>query len=114
MAALRRGSPRRTARGPGGRPTATSSGASGDVTFHRARLARLLSGEFPVDQALFARIERTVDQLTHAIEERDAEQAKAAAALEPIEAAAPRQATQQASTKDFAALLAIVQAPSST
>ncbi|MFF1297183.1 MULTISPECIES: hypothetical protein [unclassified Streptomyces] len=81
--------------------------AERDVTFHRARLARLASGEFPVDQALLARIERTVDQLAHAIDERDTEQAKAAAALEPIESAAPPQAPQQVPTKDFAALLAI-------
>lgn len=83
--------------------------AERDVTFHRARLARLASGEFPVNQALFARIERTVDQLAHAIDERDAEEAKAVAALEPIEAAAPRQAPRQVPTKDFAALLAIAQ-----
>ncbi|MER5823662.1 hypothetical protein ABT086_15705 [Streptomyces mirabilis] len=83
--------------------------AERDVTFHRTRLARLVSGEFPVDQALFARIERTVDQLAQAIDERDAQQAKAAAALEPIEAAAPRQAPRQVPTKDFAALLAIAQ-----
>ncbi|WP_329343707.1 hypothetical protein OG252_45380 [Streptomyces sp. NBC_01352] len=83
--------------------------AERDVTFHRARLARLVSGELPVDQALLARIERTVDQLAHTIDERDTEQAKAAAALEPIEAAAPPQAHQQVSTKDFAALLAIAQ-----
>jgi hypothetical protein len=83
--------------------------AERDVTFHRARLARLVSGELPVDQALLARIERTVDQLAHAIDERDTEQAKAAAALEPIEAAAPPQAPQQMPTKDFAALLAIAQ-----
>ncbi|WP_371649061.1 hypothetical protein [Streptomyces mirabilis] len=83
--------------------------AERDVTFHRARRARLVSGEFPVDEALLARIERTVDQLAHAIGERDAEQAKAAAALEPIEAAAPRRAPRQVPTKDVAALLAIVQ-----
>ncbi|MDQ0810271.1 hypothetical protein QFZ63_001985 [Streptomyces sp. B3I7] len=83
--------------------------AERDVTFHRARLARLVSGELPVDQALLARIERTVDQLAHAIDERDTEQAKATAALEPIEAAAPRRAPRQVPTKDFAALLAIAQ-----
>ncbi|MDQ0957997.1 hypothetical protein QFZ66_001875 [Streptomyces sp. B4I13] len=83
--------------------------AERDVTFQRARLARLVSGEFPVDQALFTRIERTVDQLAHAIDERDAQQAKATAALEPIEAAAPRRAPRQVPTKDIAALLAIAQ-----
>ncbi|MFF4250561.1 hypothetical protein ACFY1L_05045 [Streptomyces sp. NPDC001663] len=83
--------------------------AERDVIFHRARLTRLVSGEIPVDQALLARIERTVDQRAHAIDERDVEQAKAAAALEPIEAAAPRRAPRQVPTKDFAALLAIAQ-----
>ena len=83
--------------------------AERDVTFHRTRLARLASGEFLVDQALFARIERAVAQLALAIDERDAQQAKAAAALEPIEAAAPRQTPRQVPAKDFAALLAIAQ-----
>lgn len=79
------------------------------VTFYRVLLARLASGEFPVDEALFARIDRTVDQLEEAAEERDARQTRVVAALEPIEAAAPRQRPRQVSAKDFAALLAITQ-----
>ncbi|WP_217550067.1 PadR family transcriptional regulator [Streptomyces sp. GbtcB6] len=81
--------------------------AERDVTFHRTRLARLASGELPVDQALFARIERTVDQLAHAIDARDAQQTTTAAALEPIEAAAPPRTPQHVTAKDVAALLAI-------
>lgn len=83
--------------------------AERDVTFYRVRLARLASSELPVDQALFARIGRTLDQLRKAAEVRDAKQTAAAAALEPIEAAAPRQAQPQIATKDVAALLAIAQ-----
>ncbi|MEU6355026.1 hypothetical protein ABZ896_37905 [Streptomyces sp. NPDC047072] len=83
--------------------------AERDVTFHRARLARLASGEFPVDQALLTRIERTVDQLAHAIDVRDARQAKTAAALEPIETAAPPRTPQHVGAKEIAALLAIAQ-----
>ncbi|MFI2204646.1 hypothetical protein ACH47Z_28440 [Streptomyces sp. NPDC020192] len=83
--------------------------AERDVTFHRVRLARLASGELPVDQPLFARIDRTLDQLAEAADVRDAQQAKAVAALEPIEAAAPRPVPRQVPTKDFAALLAIAQ-----
>ncbi|MFD9817464.1 hypothetical protein [Streptomyces violascens] len=79
------------------------------VTFYRVLLARLASGEFPVDEALFVRIDRTVDQLEVAAEERDTRQTRVLAALEPIEAAAPRQGPQRVSAKDFAALLAITQ-----
>lgn len=79
------------------------------VTFYRVLLARLASGEFPVDTALFARIDRTVDQLEEAAEERDTRQARVVAALEPIEAAAPRRGPRRVSAKDFAALLAITQ-----
>ncbi|MFC9228386.1 hypothetical protein ACFTZI_05355 [Streptomyces decoyicus] len=83
--------------------------AERDVTFHRTRLARLASGEFPVDHALLARIERSVDQLAAAIDERDVQQGKTAAALRPIEAAPPRQGPRQVPAKDIAALLAIAQ-----
>ncbi|KMS67720.1 hypothetical protein ACM01_41605 [Streptomyces viridochromogenes] len=83
--------------------------AERDVTFYRVRLARLASGELPVDQALFARLDRTLDQLAEAAGERDAKQAEAAAALEPVEAAARRQAPPSVSTKDVAALLAVAQ-----
>ncbi|MFD9224900.1 hypothetical protein ACFWDI_33995 [Streptomyces sp. NPDC060064] len=80
-----------------------------DVTFYRVRLARLASSELPVDQALFAWIDRTLDQLAKAADVRDTKQTTAAAALEAIEAAAPRQAPRQVATQDVAALLAIAQ-----
>lgn len=83
--------------------------AERDVAFHRVRLARLASSELPADQALFARIRRTLDQLATAAAVRDAKQTAATAVLEPIEAAAPRQAPPQVATKDIAALLAIAQ-----
>ncbi|MFJ9085786.1 hypothetical protein ACIRL3_25525 [Streptomyces sp. NPDC102384] len=83
--------------------------AERDVTFYRARLARLASSELPVDQFLFARIGRTLDQLAKAADLRDAKQHTAAAVLERIEAAAPRPAPPQIATTDVAALLAIAQ-----
>ncbi|MFE1836465.1 hypothetical protein [Streptomyces sviceus] len=83
--------------------------AERDVTFYRARLARLASSELPVDQALFTRIHRTLDQLTKAVGVRDAKHVATAALLEPIEATAPRQTPRQIATKDVAALLAIAQ-----
>ncbi|MDF3292430.1 hypothetical protein [Streptomyces silvisoli] len=79
------------------------------VTFYRVLLARLASGEFPVDQALLARIDRTMDQLAEAVGERDAQQAMVQATLEPIETAAPPQHPRHVSTSDLAALLAITQ-----
>ncbi|WND34540.1 hypothetical protein RI578_09675 [Streptomyces sp. BB1-1-1] len=79
--------------------------AERDVGFYRVRLARLASSDLPVDQALFARIDRTLTQLAQAARLREAKQTTAAAALEPIEAGAPRQIP----TKDVAALLAIAQ-----
>lgn len=83
--------------------------AERDVAFYRLRLARLATSELPVDQTLFARIDRTLEQLAKAAAVRDTKQATAVAALEPIEAAAPRQAPRQVATKDVAALLAIAQ-----
>ncbi|KOG67259.1 MULTISPECIES: hypothetical protein [Streptomyces] len=80
------------------------------VTFYRTLLHRLSSGEFPVDGALFERIDRTVDQLEEAADIRDTAARRVLAALEPIEAAtatppAPRR--EQTSAADRAALLAI-------
>ncbi|MFG3026484.1 hypothetical protein ACGFZQ_49770 [Streptomyces sp. NPDC048254] len=69
------------------------------VTFYLRLLNRLSSGEFDVDDALFTRIDRTAEQLEEAADARDA------AALEPIEAAAAPDA-KQLSTDDQAALLA--------
>lgn len=82
------------------------------VAFHRLLLARLASGEFPVDQALCARLDRTVGQLSQAVGERDAQQAKVQAALEPVETAALAQRpgpVEELSAPDHAALLAIAQ-----
>ncbi|MFK0113876.1 hypothetical protein [Streptomyces sp. NPDC091217] len=76
------------------------------VTFYLRLLNRLSSGEFHVDDALFTRIDRTVDQLEEAADARDAAVRAVLAALEPIEAAAAPDA-KQLSTDDQAALLAI-------
>ncbi|MCX5417714.1 hypothetical protein [Streptomyces sp. NBC_00059] len=83
--------------------------AERDVGFYRVRLARLASSDLPVDQALFARIERTLGQLAQAARLREVKQITAVAALEPIEAGALRQVPRQIPTKDVAALLAIPQ-----
>ncbi|MFJ3656541.1 hypothetical protein ACIPPR_24955 [Streptomyces nigra] len=79
------------------------------VTFYLRLLNRLSSGEFDVDDALFTRIDRTVDQLEEASDARDAAARQVLAALEPIEAAAAASApdAKQPSTDDQAALLAI-------
>ncbi|MFE0087683.1 hypothetical protein [Streptomyces sp. NPDC058991] len=80
------------------------------VTFYRALLHRLSSGEFPVDAALFERIDRTVDQLEEAAAVREAAAARVIAALEPIEAAAstsPVAKSGPISAADQALLLAI-------
>ncbi|MGW1609755.1 hypothetical protein ACWCQZ_10205 [Streptomyces sp. NPDC002285] len=79
------------------------------VAFYLRLLNRLSSGEFDVDDALFTRIERTVDQLEEATDARDAAARKVIAALEPIEAAAAASApdAKLLSTDDQAALLAI-------
>ncbi|NJQ03355.1 hypothetical protein [Streptomyces zingiberis] len=84
--------------------------AESSVIFHRQLLYRLTSGEFPVDSALLARIDRAVHQLEEAAGERDAATARVIAALEPIETAA--RATQPDGhgplpAADQAALLAI-------
>ncbi|MER6723152.1 hypothetical protein [Streptomyces halstedii] len=78
------------------------------VTFYLKLLNRLTSGEFPVDGALFVRIDRTVDQLEETADARDAAAEKVLAALEPIEAAAPSTPDKgPLSTDDQTALLAI-------
>ncbi|MCC3775880.1 hypothetical protein [Streptomyces sp. UNOB3_S3] len=86
--------------------------AETSVTFYRVLLHRLSSGDFPVDQALFARIDRTVDQLEDAASTRDEHERSVLAALEPIEASARTQgpaSIQQMTPPDVAALLAITQ-----
>lgn len=79
------------------------------VVFYLKLLNRLSSGEFHVDDALFTRIDRTVDQLEEATAARDAAARTVTAALEPIEAAAAASAhgASPLSTDDQAALLAI-------
>lgn len=86
----------------------TLANAQIGVTFYLKLLNRLTSGEFPVDGALFVRIDRTVDQLEVATDARDAAAQKVLAALEPIEAAAASTPDgPPLSTDDRAALLAI-------
>ncbi|WP_405889812.1 hypothetical protein OG427_07115 [Streptomyces sp. NBC_00133] len=82
------------------------------LTFYRVLLQRLGSGEYPVDEALFARIDRTVSQMKQAAAIRDEHQSKVLAALEPIETAArtqPPDEGRELSAPQFAALLAIAQ-----
>ncbi|MFE4212205.1 hypothetical protein [Streptomyces sp. NPDC056844] len=86
----------------------TLASAQIGVTFYLKLLNRLTSGEFPVDGALFVRIDRTVDQLEETADARDAAAEKVLAALEPIEAAAPSTPDKgPLSTDDQTALLAI-------
>ncbi|GAA3196436.1 MULTISPECIES: hypothetical protein [Streptomyces] len=79
------------------------------VTFYLKLLNRLSNGEFDVDDALFTRIDRTVEQLEEARAARDAAAREVLAALEPIEATVTAAASdaKQLSTDDQAALLAI-------
>lgn len=82
-----------------------------NVAFYRSQLNSLSSGEYPVDNALFERIDRTVDLLEDAARERDQQQAETVVALEPVEVArhkAPRD-VPTLSAPDTAALLAIAQ-----
>ncbi|MFE9686784.1 hypothetical protein [Streptomyces sp. NPDC006285] len=84
--------------------------AETDLTFYRVLLNRLTSGEFPLDAALFLRIERTVEQIEQAADARDAVARQVLGALEPIEAAATTAAggtPAMLSAHDQAALLAI-------
>ncbi|WTE14036.1 hypothetical protein OG924_29700 [Streptomyces uncialis] len=86
--------------------------AETSVTFYRVLLHRLASGEFPVDTALFERIDRTVNQLAEAATARDQQHTTVLAALEPVEAAARAAAPAGATdlpAQDVAALLAIAQ-----
>src|SRR5690606_38030931 len=84
----------------------TLANAQIGVTFYLKLLNRLTSGEFPVDGALFVRIDRTVDQLEEAANARDAAAQEVLAALEPIEAAAAASTSDEGrlSTDDRAAL----------
>lgn len=80
------------------------------VIFHRTLLHHLASGEFPVDEALFERIHRTVDQLEEAADIRHTAAREVLAALEPIEATAQQSQPdghENLSAADQAALLSI-------
>jgi hypothetical protein len=79
------------------------------VTFYLRLLNRLSSGEFDVDDALFTRIDRTVDQLEKATAVRDVAVRHVLAALVPIEAAAAvsMPGAKPLSTDDHAVLLAL-------
>lgn len=87
----------------------TLASAQIGVTFYLKLLNRLTSGEFPVDGALFVRLDRTVDQLEEAADARDVAAQNVLAALEPIEAVAAASTPDgpPLSTDDRAALLAI-------
>ncbi|MEV5979625.1 hypothetical protein [Streptomyces sp. NPDC052114] len=83
-----------------------------NVSFYRSQLNSLSSGQYPVDSALFERIERTVDLLEDAASTRNRRQAEAVAALKPVEAAARDNAPRNVPNlpaPDIAALLAITQ-----
>ncbi|MEU4347064.1 hypothetical protein [Streptomyces sp. NPDC023838] len=82
------------------------------VAFYRSQLNSLSSGQYPVDGALFDRIERTVGLLQDAARNRDERQTQAIAALQPVETAARHTAPRDVPnlpTPDIAALLAITQ-----
>ncbi|RSO06980.1 hypothetical protein DMH18_26410 [Streptomyces sp. WAC 06783] len=84
--------------------------ATTHLTFHRVLLERLASGEFEIDQALLARIDRTVEQLKEATTARDSRHAEVLAALEPLEQAGRPTASGSVpalSAADQAALMAI-------
>ncbi|MEU3188442.1 hypothetical protein ABZ707_30245 [Streptomyces sp. NPDC006923] len=86
--------------------------AETSVTFYRFMLRRLASGRFPVNQALFARIDRTVGQLQKAATARDEHQQLVLAALGPVETMRAQKTIPEGaelSAPDFAALLAITQ-----
>ncbi|WP_211265554.1 hypothetical protein [Actinacidiphila oryziradicis] len=82
------------------------------VTFYRTLLQRLSSGEYEVDDALFDRIDRTVDQLREAAGKRHAREGAVLAVLEPLEEAVRMRDPARAPdlpAPDFAALVAIAQ-----
>ncbi|WP_433549642.1 hypothetical protein ACQPZG_31855 [Streptomyces sp. CA-294286] len=83
-----------------------------DVAFHRGRLARLLSGENPLDEAAFVLIERTLRHLKQAASLHDRRRAETVARLEEVKQSTPRPERAELpelAPPDFAALLAISQ-----
>ncbi|CCA58925.1 hypothetical protein SVEN_5639 [Streptomyces venezuelae ATCC 10712] len=87
------------------------SSAEQSVTFYRVLLQRLASGEYPMDSALFDRIDRTVKQLQEAVRIRGARETELSDVLEPVEADAARTPAGHTDLKahDIALLLAIGQ-----
>jgi hypothetical protein len=86
--------------------------AENDVAFHRGRLARLFSGENPLDAAAFTLAERTLGHLKEASARRERCRSDAVVLLEAAEQMAPRperDGLPDLSPPDFAALLAIAQ-----
>ncbi len=86
--------------------------AETSVTFYRTQLNSLSSGQYPVDEAWFERIDRTLDLLQDAARTRDQRQDQAVAALTPVEAAARDSTARDVPNlpaPDIAALLAIAQ-----
>ncbi|MFE5298139.1 hypothetical protein [Streptomyces sp. NPDC056632] len=81
------------------------------VTFYRVLLQRLAGGEYTIDQALFPRIDRTVQQLKQAVAIRDVREQETIDALEPIEAQAAQSPAYPSELKarEVALLLAISQ-----
>ncbi|MGW6393130.1 hypothetical protein ACWFR1_22060 [Streptomyces sp. NPDC055103] len=89
----------------------TLSDAERSVTFYRVLLQRLASGEYAIDESLFPRIERTVEQLKQAVTCREARARDVVDALEPIEAQTARNpaASTELKAREIALLLAISQ-----
>ncbi|MFD9715819.1 hypothetical protein [Streptomyces sp. NPDC059076] len=90
----------------------TLTAAEFKVTFYRLLLHRLSSGEYPVDDALLKRIDRTVDQLEEAVDIRDEQHTTVLDSLEPFEEAARTAAPAeeaQLPAREVGALLAIAQ-----
>ncbi|MFB7645676.1 hypothetical protein ACFW17_07145 [Streptomyces sp. NPDC058961] len=82
--------------------------AQTSVAFYLRLLNRLSSGDFDVDDTLFTRINRTVDQLEKSTDARDIAARKVIAALEPMEAAAAASMHRaQLSTDEQSTLLTI-------
>ncbi|WP_327255407.1 hypothetical protein [Streptomyces sp. NBC_01244] len=81
-----------------------------DLAFHRTLLQRLASGEFELDAALLARVDRVVGQIKGAVAVRDTLHAEAVTALEPVERNVPTarpDGLPDVNAPDYAALLAI-------
>ncbi|WP_282697843.1 hypothetical protein [Streptomyces sp. CC208A] len=87
------------------------SDAERSVTFYRVLLHRLSSDEYPMEPALFPRIERTVEQLKEAVLIRGARETDLSDVLEPVEATSARSPAGHTDLKarDLAMLLAIGQ-----